>query len=64
MASFDYNINPVIGTLSINDSSGHGYVTVLGYMDGGSFIKLSSKEAEEIFQPNGEVFAHLIQRDY
>ena len=64
MASFDYNINPVIGTLSINDSSGHGYVTVLGYMDGGSFIRLSPKEAEEIFLPNGEVFAHLIQRDY
>lgn len=64
MASFDYNIHPVIGTLSINESSGHGYVTVFGYMDGGTFIRLSSREAEDIFKPNGEVFAHLIQRDY
>lgn len=64
MASFDYHIHPVIGTLSINESSGHGYIKVLGYMDAGAFIRFTFKEAEDIFQPIGEVFAHLIQRDY
>lgn len=64
MASFDYHIHPVIGTLSINESSGHGYIRVLGYMDAGAFIRFTFKEAEDIFQPIGEVFAHLIQRDY
>lgn len=64
MASFDFHIHPVIGTLSINESSGHGYIRVLGYMDAGAFIRFTFKEAEDIFQPIGEVFAHLIQRDY
>ena len=64
MANFDYHIHPVIGTLSINESSGHGYIRVLGYMDAGAFIRFTFKEAEDIFQPIGEVFAHLIQRDY
>lgn len=33
-------------------------------MDAGAFIRFTFKEAEDIFQPIGEVFAHLIQRDY
>ena len=64
MISFDYNIHAVIGTLSINTSSGHGYIKVYGFSDGRLFHRLSEKEAEEFFTPNGEVFAAHIQRDY
>lgn len=64
MANFDYLINPVVGTLSINESSGHGYIKVCGYMDGIIFRRLTDVEAQNIFTPNGEVFAANIQRNY
>lgn len=64
MANFDYHINPVVGTLSINESSGHGYIKVCGYMDGIHFRRLTDAEAQSIFTPNGEVFAANIQRNY
>lgn len=64
MANFDYLINPVVGTLSINESSGHGYIKVCGYMDGIMFRRLTDVEAQNIFTPNGEVFAANIQRNY
>lgn len=64
MANFDYHINPVVGTLSINESSGHGYIKVCGYMDGIHFRRLTDAEAQNIFTPNGEVFAANIQRNY
>ena len=64
MATFDFHIHPVVGTLSINESSGHGYVKVYGYMDGIDFHRLSDSEAESIFAPNGEVFAANIQRNH
>ena len=64
MASFDYHIHPVVGTLSINESSGHGYIKVCGYMDGIHFHRLTDSEAQNIFTPNGEVFAANIQRNY
>lgn len=64
MANFDYHINPIVGTLSINESSGHGYIKVCGYMDGIHFRRLTDVEAQNIFTPNGEVFAANIQRNY
>lgn len=64
MANFDYHINPIVGTLSINESSGHGYIKVCGYMDGIHFRRLTDIEAQNIFTPNGEVFAANIQRNY
>ena len=64
MATFDYHIHPVVGTLSINENSGNGYVKVYGYMDGVDFHRLSDSEAEDIFAPNGEVFAASVQRDH
>lgn len=64
MANFDHHVHPVVGTLSINESSGHGYIKVCGYLDGVHFQRLSDDEAQRIFTPNGEVFAANIQRDY
>lgn len=64
MANFDYHINPIVGTLSINESSGHGYIKVCGYIDGNHFRRLTDVEAQNIFTPNGEVFAANIQRNY
>ena len=64
MANFDYHINPIVGTLSINESSGHGYIKVCGYMDGIYFRRLTDVEAQNIFTPNGEVFAANSQRNY
>ena len=64
MANFDYHINPIVGTLSINEISGHGYIKVCGYMDGIHFRRLTDVEAQNIFTPNGEVFAANIQRNY
>lgn len=64
MASFDYQLHPVVGSLSINESSGHGYIKVCGYMEGAFFHRLTDSEAEGIFKPNGEVFAANIQRNY
>lgn len=64
MASFDYQLHPVVGSLSINESSGHGYIKVCGYMEGAFFHRLADSEAEGIFKPNGEVFAANIQRNY
>ena len=64
MANFDYNIHPVVGDLSINENSGHGYIRVCGYLDGNNFHRLKDYEAQNIFSPNGEVFAANIQRNY
>ena len=64
MASFDYQLHPVVGALSINESSGHGYIKVCGYMEGAFFHRLSESEAESIFAPNGEVFAANIRRNF
>ena len=64
MAIFDYHIHSVVGFLSINDSSGHGYVKVCGYMDGVHFHRLTDYEVQNIFTPNGEVFAANIHRDF
>ena len=64
MASFDYQLHPVVGALSINESSGHGYIKVCGYLEGAVFHRLSDSEAESIFAPNGEVFAANIRRNY
>ena len=64
MAYFDYHIHPVVGTLSINENTGHGYIKVCGYMDGIHFHRLTDSEAQNIFTPNGEVFAANIQRNY
>ena len=38
MSNFDYNRHTVVGELSINSNSGHGYVKVYGYMNGYTFI--------------------------
>ena len=64
MNNFDYNKHAVIGELSINQSSGNGYVRVLGYIDGSNYIFLSQVDINKIFLPKGEVFAFNIQRDY
>ena len=64
MAHFDFFVNPIVGTLSINDSSGNGYVKVFGYMDNSIFHKLSESEAIEIFTPDGCAFAHNILQHY
>ena len=64
MSNFDYNRHTVVGELSINSNSGHGYVKVYGYMNGYTFIPLSLEESSRIFTPKGEVFAYNIVRDY
>ena len=64
MSNFDYNRHTVVGELSINSNSGHGYVKVYGYMNGYTFIPLSLEESSRIFTPKGEVFAPKIARDY
>lgn len=64
MSNFDYNRHTVVGELSINSNSGHGYVKVYGYMNGYTFIPLSLEESSLIFTPKGEVFAYNIVRDY
>lgn len=64
MKYFDYMTNPVVGFLTINGSSGNGYVNVLGYMDGDYFHRLSKNEAEQLFTPDGSVFANKIQQTY
>ena len=43
MASFDYQLHPVVGALSINESSGHGYIKVCGYLEGAVFHRLSDR---------------------
>lgn len=64
MVNFDYNTHPVVGRLSINQS-GYGKIKVYGFMDGETFIKLSTADRRSIFKPNGSVFASkTIQRDY
>lgn len=64
MSNFDYNRHTVVGELTINTNSGHGYVKVYGYMDGYKYISLSAEESNRIFTPKGEVFAFNIVRDY
>lgn len=64
MSNFDFNRHTVVGELTINSNSGHGYVKVYGYMDGYKYISLSAEEANRIFTPKGEVFAYNIVRDY
>lgn len=64
MANFDYQIHSVVGILNIVENSGNGYVKVFGYNENGTFHRLSSTEAIDIFEPDGEVFAHRIQQDY
>ena len=65
MVNFDYNTHPVVGRLRIKPS-GFGDIKVYGFMDGESFIKISTSEARSIFAPDGKVFAtsQTIQRDY
>lgn len=64
MVNFDYNTHPVVGRLNINQS-GYGKIKVYGFMDGETFIKLSTADRRSIFKPNGSVFASKrIQRDY
>lgn len=64
MSNFDFNRHTVVGELTINSNSGHGYVKVYGYMDGYKYISLSAEESNRIFTPKGEVFAYNIVRDY
>ena len=64
MKYFDYITCPVVGELTINASSGNGYVNVLGYMEGDSFYRLSKPDAVELFAPDGSVFAYNIQQRY
>lgn len=64
MSNFDYNRHTVVGELTINSNSGHGYVKVYGYMDGYKYISISTEESNRIFTPKGEVFAYNIVRDY
>lgn len=64
MKYFDYITCPVVGELTINASSGNGYVNVLGYMEGDSFHRLSKPDAVELFAPDGSVFAFNIQQRY
>lgn len=64
MSNFDFNRHTVVGELTINSNSGHGYVKVYGYMDGYKYISLSAEEANRTFTPKGEVFAYNIVRDY
>ncbi len=64
MSNFDFNRHTVVGELTINSNSGHGYIKVYGYMDGYTFIPLSIEESSRIFTPKGEVFAPKIARDY
>lgn len=64
MSDFDFIRHTVIGELTINSNSGHGYVKVYGYMDGYKYISLSAEESSRIFTPKGEVFAYNIVRDY
>lgn len=64
MANFDYQTHPVVGKLNIL-YSGYGKITIYGYLDGGTFKKLSLSESKEIFSPGGTVFASkTIKRDY
>ena len=64
MVNFDYNIHPVVGKLNISQP-GYGNIKVYGFMDGETFIKLSTADRRSIFKPNGSVFASkTIQRDY
>lgn len=62
MTTFDYNSYPVVGALNIIERSGNGYIKVYGYLDGHKFISFSKYEAENIFTPDGEVFAANIKR--
>lgn len=64
MSNFDFNRHTVVGELTINSNSGHGYVKVYGYMDGYKYISISTEESNRIFTPKGEVFAYNIVRDY
>lgn len=64
MSNFDFNRHTVVGELTINSNSGHGYVKVYGYMDGYQYISISTEESNRIFTPKGEVFAYNIVRDY
>lgn len=64
MSNFDFNRHTVVGELTINSNSGHGYVKVYGYMDGYTYNSLSAEESNRIFTPKGEVFAYNIVRDY
>ena len=64
MVNFDYNTHPVVGRLNIIQS-GYGKIKVYGFLDGETFIKLSTADRRSIFKPNGSVFASkTIQRDY
>lgn len=64
MVNFDYNTHPVVGRLNINQS-GYGKIKVYGFMEGETFIKLTTADRRSIFKPNGSVFASkTIQRDY
>ena len=64
MVNFDYIIHPVVGRLNISQP-GYGNIKVYGFMDGETFIKLSTADRRSIFKPNGSVFASkTIQRDY
>lgn len=64
MKYFDYVTCPVVGELTINASSGNGYVNVLGYMEGDSFHRLSRPDAVKLFAPDGSIFAYNIQQKY
>lgn len=64
MSNFDFNRHTVVGELTINTNSGHGYVKVYGYLDGYTYNPLSLEESNRIFTPKGEVFAYNIVRDY
>ena len=64
MVDFDYNTHSVVGRLGIKQS-GYAKIKVYGFMDGETFIKLSTSEKKSIFEPDGTVFASkIIQRDY
>ena len=64
MKYFDYITCPVVGELTINASSGNGYVNVLGYMEGDSFHRLTKPDAVNLFAPDGSIFAYNIQQKY